>query len=132
MFNFGLLLGGFFTTLYAITVFRADAKYTSFCLLISALILQLIAMFDEVYGFIHFVVSVLFFLSLGVASLVYAIETKSILASVTTLTFLVSWVTYGMGIYGGGVAIPEIVSSVAAGSWISWSAFEIYVHRNDG
>jgi hypothetical membrane protein len=41
--------------------------------------LQLLATFDEVYGPLHVIVSILFFVSLGFASIVYAAEAKSIL-----------------------------------------------------
>ena len=67
LFNFGLHLAGFLIMVFSMTVFRKHAKFTSLCLLISALMLQLVAVFDEVYGFLHFLVSIFFFASLGFA-----------------------------------------------------------------
>lgn len=66
IFNFGLLLAGFFLTIYAVKVLKVHARWTGYSLLISAFALQLVAVFDEVYGLLHLVVSILFFVSLGV------------------------------------------------------------------
>lgn len=126
LYNFGLLLAGFFIIVYSITAFRDHAKYTSYCLLMSAFILQLVATFDEVYGPLHVRVSILFFVSLGFASIVYAVERKSILALVAFVIGLGSWILYSAGIYSAGVAVPEIISSTVTVLWIMLSAFKIY------
>ena len=131
LFNFGLLLAGFFIMIYSITAFRDHAKYASYCLLISAFLLQLVATFDEVYVFLHFLVSVLFFVSFGFASITYALERKSILAAVAFTIVLGSWILYFAGIYSAGVAVPETISSVAVVSWVMLSAFRIYLGRSN-
>ena len=74
LFNFGLLLSGFFMIIYSITTFRNHAKYASYFLVIVGLSLQLVATVDEVYGSFHFLVSVLFFVALGLVSSIYAVE----------------------------------------------------------
>ncbi|NIO36507.1 DUF998 domain-containing protein [Candidatus Bathyarchaeota archaeon] len=125
IFNLGLLLAGFLIMVYAVTVFKRHAKYTSIFLVMSALSLQLVATFDEVYGFLHVVVSVMLFLSLGAASLTYAIERKSSLAAATFMTGLISWVLFGMKAYSLGVAVPETISTVMAVSWMIYSAIRI-------
>lgn len=130
VFNFSLLLTGFFIIIYSVTAFRNHAKYTSYCLLISALLLQLVATFNEVYGFFHFLVSVLLFVSLGFASIVYIVERKSILALAAFIIGAVSWLLYGVGIYLTGIAVPETVSSVATTSWIVYSALRIYLRKS--
>ena len=53
IFNLGLLLGGFLMMVYANTVFKKYAKYTSVCLNISAFSLQLVATFNEIYGLVY-------------------------------------------------------------------------------
>jgi len=126
LYNFGLLIGGFFVMIYAVTAFSAHAKYSSYCLLIPALFLQLVATFDEVYGFIHFLVSILLFVSFGFASIVYAVEKKSILALSAFAVGFLTWTLYGAGVYIAGVAVPETISSVAVTSWVVFSAVEIY------
>lgn len=125
LFNFGLFLTGFLIIIYSIKPLKNYAKYTSCCLLIAAFMLQLVAVFDEVYGLLHFAVSVLFFASLGVSSIVYAIEKKSILAAVAFIIGLGSWMLLWTGVYGGGVAIPETISSIAVTSWIIFAALRI-------
>jgi len=65
LYNFGLLLAGFFIIIYSTKVFKDHASYTSYCLLVSALVLQLVATFDEVYGSLHVIVSILFFCVFG-------------------------------------------------------------------
>ena len=126
IFNFGLLLTGFFLTIYAIKVLKRYARWTGYSLVISAFTLQLIAVFDEVYGFLHLVVSILFFSSLGVTSLFYAVERKSYSAAAALAIGLISWIFYWAEFYSAGVAVPETMSSVAALFWIIPSALNIY------
>jgi hypothetical membrane protein len=130
IFNLGLLLTGFLIILYAATVFKKHAKYTSICLVASATILQLVATFDEAYGFIHGVVSVLFFVSIWVTSVVNAIEKKSPLALMAFMVGFGSWVLYGMRVYSAGIAVPEIISFVAVASLLKLSAIKICLGRN--
>jgi len=127
IFNFGLLMAGLLMFLYAVIVFRKYAKYTSVCLIVSAFMLQMVATFNEVYGFLHFVVSVLFFLSLGIASVAYAVERRSLLPVLAFIMGLGSWALYWARVYSAGVAVPEIVSSTAVVSWIILSAFRLYL-----
>jgi len=131
VFNFGLLLVGFFIMIYSITAFRNHAKYTSYCLLISALLLQLVATFDEVYDSLHFFVSVLFFVSLGFASVIYTVERKSVVALADFMICLGSWILYSAGIYSLGIAVPETISSLATISWVFLSALRIYLGKSN-
>jgi hypothetical membrane protein len=129
LFNFGLLLCGFLLILYSVICFRKHAKYTSYVLVIVGLTLQLVATFDEVYGSLHFLVSVLFFAALGFASVSYAAEKKSVLAFAALVVGSVSWILYGLDIYSAGIAVPETVSSMAAAIWVMLSALRIYFHK---
>jgi len=125
IFNFGLMLAGLLVLLYAVTALRRHARYTSYYSLASAFMLQLVATFNEVYGSLHFAVSVLFFASLALASIVYAVERRSILAMVAFLIGLSTWVLYWAGVYSAGVAVPEAISTIAVVSWIILSALRI-------
>lgn len=129
LFNFGLLLCGFLIIVYSFTCFRKHAKYTSYVLVLTGLSLQLVATFDEVYGALHFLVSVLFFAALGFASISYVVEKRSILAFAALVIGSVSWMLYGLGIYSAGIAVPETGSSMAAVLWIAVSALRIYFHK---
>jgi len=131
LFNFGLLLSGFFTILYSITSFRNHAKYTSYVLVIAGLSLQLVATFDEVYGSLHFQVSVLFFVALGFASISYAVEKRSVIAFASLIIGFGSWILYGMEIYSVGIAVPETISSMASVTWVMLSALRIYFDKSD-
>ena len=122
LFNFGLILSGFFIMFYAITSLKYHAKYTSYILVMAGLTLQLVATFNEVYGFLHFLVSVLFFITIGLASIIYAIEKRSVLAFAALIIVLSSWTLYWFETYSGGIAIPEMISSTATSSWILLSA----------
>jgi hypothetical membrane protein len=126
IFNFGLLFAGLLILIYAVTLFRKHAPYTSFFLATAGFSLQLVATYDEVYEPLHAVVSILFFASLGFASLVYAAETKSYLAVAAFLIGGASWALYGARIYSVGVAVPEIISLVVVTIWIMYSAVKLY------
>lgn len=130
IFNFGLLIAGFFLTIYAVKALYKYARWTGYSLVISAFVLQLIAVFDEVYGLLHWLVSVLFFVLLGVTSLVYVVESKSYLALAAFTVGLISWAFYWAEIYNSGIAVPETISSVAVSLWIIPSALKIY--RKEG
>jgi hypothetical membrane protein len=126
-FNFGLLLAGLLIVIYVITVFRKYAKYTSLFLLFTAFSLQLVAVFDEVYGQLHGTVSVIFFVFLILSCLVYAVEKRSILGALSFIIGLGTWVFYWGKIYQAGVAVPEIISATAAMSWVILSAVKIFL-----
>ena len=129
IFNLGLLLGGFFMVIYVGTIFRRYSKYTSVCITVSAFTLQLIATFNEVYPLLHLIVSVLFFLSIGVSLIVYSIEKKVYVALLAFFISLLSWITYER-LYDLGVAVPETVSSLAVSSFIVYSAARIYLGKD--
>lgn len=131
LFNFGLLLCGFLMIVYSFTCFRKYAKYSSYTLVLAGLSLQLIATFDEVYRPLHFIFSVLFFASIGLASLTYFIEKKSKLALVALIVGALSWILYGLDFYSAGIAVPETISAVAVVSWVMLYAFRIYSQKTD-
>jgi hypothetical membrane protein len=126
IFNLGLLLGAFLIIVYALTVFREHAKYTSVCLVASAFLLQLVATFDETYGTIHGVVSVLFFVSIWITSFVNALEKKSIKALTAFIISFGVWVLYGLNVYNAGIAVPEIISFTAVAVLLLLSVIRIF------
>lgn len=130
IYNLGLLLAGFFIIIFAITVFKKYAKYTGISLTVCGFFLQLVATFDEVYGNLHYVVSVLFFVSIGITSILYAIEKKSFPAAIAFAIGLISWILYWLKIYNAGVAVPETISSIVAVAWIIQSAIKIYRYQS--
>lgn len=123
--NFGLLFTGILLIIYALTTLRKYAKWTSYCLAVSGFLLQLVAMFDEVYVSLHLTVSILFFISLALMSILYALEGKSYAAATAFMVIFISWALFLMRIYASGLAVPEIISSIAVSSWIIHSALKI-------
>ncbi len=118
LFNFGLLLTGFFIAMYSIVSFHKYAKKTSYFLVFAGLFLQFIAMFDEVYGSLHFVVSVLFFIMLTLSSLSFFLEKKSNMAAFALIAGSLFWIMYGLKLYSSGIAVPETVSSLLTSFWV--------------
>ena len=125
IFNFGLLLAGFLITIYVVKSLSKYAKFTSFSLAFSSLMLQAIAAFDEIYGGIHLAASLLFFISVGISCLIYSIEKKSVLAVLAFLVGLLAWMLYWANMYEAGISVPEIISAVAATSIIIHSTLRM-------
>ena len=128
IFNLGLLLAGFLLMLYASTVFKKHAKYSSYCLLVSMFLVQLLAVFNEAYGTLHYVVAVPHFVMLSITSIVYTLEKRSAFALVTFLIVMFSWLLYALNIFSNGIAVPETVSKLAV-LWIMYSAIKIYIDK---
>ncbi len=125
IFNLGLLMAGFFLMIYAATVFKKHAKYSSFCLLISTFLVQLLATFNEAYGSLHYAVAVPHFVMLSITSIAYTLEKRSTFALVTFLIVMFSWLLYALNIFNIGIAVPEMVSKLVV-LWIMYSAIRIY------
>jgi hypothetical membrane protein len=125
IFNMGLLFSGFLLMIYASTIFKKHAKYSSYCLLISTFFVELVATFNETYGPIHFTVVVPHFIMLSLTSIVYTVERKSIFAFATFLIVMFSWIIYSLDIFNVGIAVPETISKLVV-LWIMYSAIKIY------
>jgi len=128
IFNLGLLLAGFLMMVYALTVFQKHAKYSSFCLLVSTFLVQLLAVLNEVYGSLHYVVAVPHFVMLSVTSIVYTVEKRSAVAFIMFVIVMFSWLLYALNIFNIGIAVPETVSKLVL-AWIMHSAIKIYFHK---
>jgi len=118
IFNFGLFSSGLIFFIYSIINLSKHSKYTSIFFTGSAFFLQLIAVFDETYGFLHFFVSVLFFVTLNFTLFMYGLEKKSIIAIISFLVGSFSWIVYYADIFHIGVSVPEIISCIAITFWI--------------
>jgi hypothetical membrane protein len=125
VFNGGLLLAGFLLMMYSLSAFKKYAKYSSVCLLASTFFVQLLAVFNEAYGSLHFAVAVPHFLMLSATSVVYSVEKRSAFALATFLTVMFSWLLYSLNIFNIGIAVPETASKLVL-LWIMYSAIKIY------
>ena len=111
LFNFGLACGGFLATIASIKYLIRRNEILGLNVACSGFLLTLIGVFDEVYGFLHFFVSVAFFLSLLaflVAYWIYYKRSKLLLLSVSLALF--TWYLHFGPKMIKGAAIPELVS----------------------
>ena len=113
IFNLGLSLGGFIVGVYAICYVLPASRLFGCILAFSGYSLVLVAVFDEVYGILHFTVSVIFFLSLTAFMVTYAVCNKSWWAALGVVAGVVSWVLHFNYVIPRGAAIPELVSIAA-------------------
>ncbi|MEM2643863.1 MAG: DUF998 domain-containing protein [Candidatus Bathyarchaeia archaeon] len=125
IFNLGLLVSGFLTAIYSVRSLINYARYTSISLAFSALMLQTVATFDEIYGRLHTTVSVLFFVSTGVSCIIYSVERRSMLGVGAFSVGLLAWLLYWAKVYSAGIAVPEIISAIAVTSCLIHSALKI-------
>ena len=129
IFNLGLLLAGFFLMIYSLTILKNHAKYSSIFLLISAFLVQLLAVFNEGYGDLHYILAFPHFVMLSITTIVYTIEKKSTVAFVTFMIVMFSWLFYALDIFEIGIAVPETISKLVV-FWIMVSAIGIYFDRD--
>jgi len=94
-------------------------------LLMSGYFLILIAVFDEVYGWIHYLVSIAFFLSLALGALFYMYTYRSLKAVLALIVGVLVWILYFMGMIKCGVAVPEKVSILVTLIWYVELLFKV-------
>ncbi len=114
IYNFGLATCGLLLALYSTVFLKNETKLAWLLFLTTGFLLQLVGVFDEVYGSVHGLVSVLFFAFFDLALLVYSIEKKSILGFLLFLSYIAVWAMYHVRILKGGVAVPELATSLIA------------------
>ena len=110
IFNLGLSLGGFIMSAHAIYYILPVSKLFGYLLCFSGYSIILIGMFDEAYGVLHFMVSVVFFLSLAAFMIAYAVRNESPWAAVGVGTGITFWVLHFGYDVPKGAAIPELIS----------------------
>lgn len=112
IFNFGLVAGGLLAFATALKSPKVGLAYNA-ALAYSGVALIFVGVFDEVYGLLHFEVSVLFFIGLASFLIVAAIREKT-LVRIASLALLIlpitSWCVHFIYDVPRGVAIPELVS----------------------
>ncbi len=114
VFNLGLSLGGLLLVVTSVECVSRRYKVLQYVGVLTGYSLTLVAVFDEVYGWLHFIVSVTFFLSLATMLITYMIVFKK----VTPLPFLVvgvlMWYLHLTYRVPKGAAIPELISIFTA------------------
>ena len=79
--------------------------------------IQLVAVFDEIYGRIHFIVSVATFLTMALAGVTYCVETGEKWPLPLIVFGVAAWAAFFRGLVSCGVAVPEMVSIAISSSW---------------
>ena len=72
----------------------------------------LVAVFDEVYGVSHFIVSVLFFASIALFLVVYSLLFEKKTPLILLIISIVAWYLYFAYRIPSGAAIPELISII--------------------
>ncbi len=125
LFNLGLSTGGILLILFGATCVYKVNRAIGIVLMASGYFLTLIAVFDEVYGRVHYVVSVIFFLSLAAGASLYAYTYKSLKASLALVISVLVWSFYFTKIIKCGVAVPETISILATLIWYIELLFKV-------
>lgn len=124
LFNIGLSLGGLLMILFATKYIGRYNKILEYVVIITGYALILVAVFDEVYGKLHFIVSVLFFTLLLLLILIHALMLKNfkmvMLASLLIVLNVLVWLMHFTLRIPKGAAIPELISI--------FSAIPFYIH----
>lgn len=125
IFNVGLLSSGFLIALYALIGMRKHAPKSAYLLALTGFSMQLTGLLCENYGRIHYLVSILLFVSLLFSSLAYFAEKRYYPALIAILAIPI-WIIHFQGIIVPGAAIPEIVSASLAFPWVIRSSIRAY------
>ncbi|MEM4717284.1 MAG: DUF998 domain-containing protein [Desulfurococcaceae archaeon] len=124
IFNLGLASGGFLIVCFSAMFVREFDIGISMTLMIMGYFLTLIAVFDEIYGFIHFIVSAVFFITLLFFILVYTMKALHGGFMITVLVIIIFnisvWLIHLLYKIPRGVAIPELLSIL--------SSLPFYIH----
>jgi hypothetical membrane protein len=105
--------------IFSIMYMHGKYPLTSKLMIIASYFLILIGTFDEIYGFLHFLVSLIFFIMLAFAALAFSYESKKSYPILVTLIIGISWALNMSGIWKCGAAVPEMISVLASLVWFT-------------
>ena len=129
IFNFGLVMSGLMLALYSTIYLRKETKLTWILLFLTGFMLQLIGVYDEIYGRIHVIVSTLFFILLDLSPLAYSLEKKIKIGVLLFLFYLLIWIAYYVNMLKGGIAIPEFITSFIAAVFLISKEFQAAIRE---
>ncbi len=110
IFNFGLVVGGFLVALTASRYMLDYNRLKAVILVYLGFSLALIGVFDEVYGVIHFIVSLMFFIGMIIYLISYGILNKTIYPVIVAILHLALWILHFIYDIPPGAAIPELIA----------------------
>ena len=118
IFNLALVSGGWLLAMYSIVYLRTDTKISWLFFIASGFALQLIGTYDEAYHYIHWMVSVTFFLVYDISLLVYSLERRILIGILLFIVYIGVWYAFYNGLLSGGVSIPEMITSLIVSSML--------------
>ncbi|ADI31528.1 DUF998 domain-containing protein [Staphylothermus hellenicus] len=110
IFNLGLAIGGILIIMVGLRNLYMWSKIKGSLIISMGIFLNLIGVFDEVYGWIHFLVSVLFFLSIITYFIALSILDKSWIAVLLIISHIVMWYMHFALRIPRGAAVPELLA----------------------
>lgn len=111
LFNLALVVGGVLLIVLALKyMYSYYSKIRAIILLYAGFVLVLVGVYDEVYGFLHFIVSVLFFLGIIAYLIAIGIEEKSPYPVIVAVLQLIMWTLHLFYNIPPGAAIPELIA----------------------
>ena len=109
VFNAGLATGGFLISLVSLCLLNSSRIYKAL-LFLAGYDLILIGVFDEVYGSLHFYVSLVFFITLIVLLVVYGLFERKYYFILLAIISISSWYLHFSKNIPPGAAIPELIT----------------------
>ena len=136
IFNLGLVIGGYLVSVLSIKYMILYDKGRSVILAYAGFMLILIGVYDEIYGRLHFIVSVLFFLGI-IAYLFYiSVKEKTIIPGTIAILQIIMWYLHLFRDLPPGAAIPELIAvfSFAPFYYSDYVKLnkELFMHTNNG
>jgi len=117
LFNGSLIVGGILVAAGGSLLLCAGERALALGFMLVGLGLALVGGFDEVYGRVHFAVSVFLFASLGVLLVAVAVSSRSPYPLTSIAVGAAAWALHFVAGVPEGAAVPEIVSVVATLPW---------------
>ncbi|MCS7102616.1 MAG: DUF998 domain-containing protein [Candidatus Korarchaeum sp.] len=119
IFNLGLVTGGLLFLMFSVLYMHRRYPLTSKLMVLASYFLILIGTFDEIYGPLHFLVSLVFFIALAFAALAYSYESRKSYPVAITMIIGISWALQLSGICECGASVPEMISVLASLVWFT-------------
>lgn len=110
IFNLGLAIGGILIVIVGLRNLYSWNRVKGSLIISMGVFLNFIGVFDEVYGWIHFLVSVLFFLSIIAYFIAISILDKSWIAVLLIIGHIAMWYLHFASEIPRGAAIPELLA----------------------
>jgi len=118
IFNLGLALGGMLFLGVGFYLFSKETvKPINANIILIGVFMNLVGVFDEIYGKLHFIVSLLLFLSFASFLVLYGWKFRKILPVLAAIVGFVPWIIQGVYNIPRGVAIPELISVFLTLPW---------------